>query len=103
MASLLNAKIIDGPSKFDLMLALFDRKSVNTRQVTFATENGRDLGQTLNAVINSVGVEDGSGESWILEGYFMSRLRGTMPPPPRHFKMYFHTGRRQGIITAIDE
>ncbi len=100
--ALLNAKIIDGPSKFDLLLALFDRKSVNTRQVTFATENGRDLGQTLSATINSVEAEDGSGESWNLKGYFVSRLRGTIPAPPVHFQMYFHTGRRQGMITEID-
>lgn len=58
--------IIQGPSKFDLMLALFDRKVNNPRHVDFKLSGGN---VTTFVVINGVEVEDGSGENWIFKGY----------------------------------
>ncbi len=53
--------ISNGPSKFDLMLALFDSKQPNLRRVTFHLSNGNKL----EASISAVQMEDGSGESWL--------------------------------------
>ena len=60
--------IVDGPSKLDLMLSLFDGDSGLRRKVTFLLE--RSLSRNhLHPVINKVGREDGSGENWMFEGY----------------------------------
>lgn len=52
-----------GPSKFDLMLSLFERK-----QVTFTIEDTPTLNATIEAVIQQIQAEDGNSESWNIEG-----------------------------------
>lgn len=87
-------KIIDGPSKFDLMLALFDRKG-NDRTVDFKTEDGKEW----SALIRSVEVEDGSGESWNVSAMFDYKRRpGVRPSVGAYVKFYFNTANRQGIL-----
>jgi hypothetical protein len=74
--------IVRGPSKFELMLALFDHTMTNGRTVTFVVGNGaammheasgRELGLTgatrVEVAINEVGRESGDGESWLFKGY----------------------------------
>ena len=74
--------IVQGPSKFELMLALFDHTMVNGRTVAFSVGNGAArmhdasrgeqglTGATLVEVaINEVGRESGDGESWLFKGY----------------------------------
>ncbi len=67
--------LVKGPSKFDLMMALFDQKGNGGKPhyVTFEADDG----QKIAAKIQSVGIEDGSGESWIIEGVVMSTRRPT--------------------------
>ncbi len=65
-------EITDGPSKFDLMLALFDGNCEHRREVVFNLRAGKST-STLAVidsvvVIDSVTREDGSGESWNFEG-----------------------------------
>jgi len=74
--------IVSGPSKFQLMLALFDTTASNDRTVWFIVGNGaavmlddsgRELGLTgatpIEVVINEVGRESGDGESWSFKGH----------------------------------
>lgn len=63
--------IVNGPSKFDLMLTLFDGDSSHRRTVAFLLENPETEPWcgSLNFVINKVEREDGSGENWLFRGY----------------------------------
>ncbi len=88
--------LIDGPSKFDLMLSLFDKG----REVTFTDEGG----MKYHAAISMVQSEDGSGESWNLSGSAVLHPAGK-PPGLRsskdlrfHFVAYFRTEKRKGHI-----
>ncbi len=78
--------IVDGPSKFDLMLALFD---TGGRTVAFRMKSD----DTVQARIYSVGIEDGSGESWLITGSY-KRLDNTTC----NFSGYYTTRRRTGYI-----
>ncbi len=93
-------KITNGPSKWDLMLGLFDNTASNPREVEFTiADSTEDPGPgepvTLIAakfVLNVIGRESGSGEDWIFEGY-----------NPRHplrpaAKGYFSTRTRSGHV-----
>lgn len=74
----IRADIHAGPSKFDLMLALFDRAGSRPRSVQFTAGPGHSL---VDVVITGVSMEDGSGESWLFEGYERPpRDRGTTTP-----------------------
>lgn len=87
--------IITGPSKFDLAFALFKGETV---QFTVAID-----GETkFDVVISSVQREDGSNESWNIEGTATEHCRrGVGPPENGKFKdgrvfIYFRTDRRTG-------
>lgn len=77
--------IVDGPSKYELMLGLFDSATTRPRPVEFRLSRR----VALEAHIQSVSREDGSGESWNLEGWVVS---GEV------FDAYFNTKRRTGHI-----
>lgn len=88
-----HCNIVDGPSKFDLMLALFDGDSSHRRTVAFLLENPEAKQEnlqcaSLNFVINEVGRGDGSDENWLfvatypanvdkgrVRGFFSTRTR----------------------------
>lgn len=96
--------ISQGPSKYDLSLALFDRKPVNTRDVELKLEDDT----VVHLVINGVEIEDGSGESWIFKGY-LRRLRPrpgsdlpTVPAPPSNCFGYYRTDTRKGWLRLVD-
>lgn len=98
--------LVKGPSKFDLMMALFDQKGNGGKPhyVTFEADDG----QKITAKIQSVGIEDGSGESWIIEGVVMSTQRptGRRPMKVSHqfdFTGYFQTERRRGWLKPKEE
>ena len=89
--------LVDGPSKFDLMLALFDKSSPE-RRVNFKSL----AGSTFDCSVLSVRAEDGSRESWEIEGWAsLVPVSGGQLVMQRYVKVYFHTGRRRGIITEI--
>lgn len=75
-------EIIGGPDKSDLMLALFFGK-----EVIFTMENG----QKLTVRISSIQREDGSSESWNLEGEIMNCLTD------RKFVGYYSTRGNKGV------
>lgn len=96
----IRSTITQGPSKFDLSIALFDRKPVNTRSVELTLGDGR----VVQLVINGVEVEDGSGESWIFKGY-LRRIHprpghepSTVPAPPSNCFGYYRTDTRRGWL-----
>jgi hypothetical protein len=86
------AKITHGPSKFDLMLALFDSPSPNFRHVVFHIEGG----MMFEANINGVEKEDGSAESWnfVATGRTDARSDYWMS-----VQGYYNTISRKGVIT----
>ena len=90
--------ISDGPSKFDLMLALFDayqhgQGKTSIRRVMFGTAIG-----LVEARITSVSIEDGSNESWLISGSFTRLEDGTWWL--YNFDGYYSTRRRKGYLQA---
>ena len=94
--------IVGGPSKWDLSVALFDRKVENFRKVRFNANV--PLATNITVQVTSVQAVDGSGEAWNIEGYAtkVERDKDTranfVPPPPSRVFIYFRTDRRQGHI-----
>ncbi len=96
----MNYKIVRGPSKFELMTALFAGQEITfrTQILTDTTSDeavvipaGRPSRNPLvKAIVNSVQQEDGSLESWNIEGH--------IPSEKKEFKAYYHTGRQSGHI-----
>jgi len=85
--------ITDGPSKFDLMLALFRDPGAHHRMdfLTFSIE-GCEPNQVM---IRSVAVDDDSCEGWIIEG-FRTRSKGG------RFKATYSTQTRRGMVLVDD-
>ena len=62
-------KIVNGPSKFDLMNGLFLKDHIV--QFTIVRSNRTQSFQIiLDIKVNLIEAEDGSRESWIIEGYW---------------------------------
>lgn len=71
--------IVYGPSKFDLMVSLFEGNPTLRKRVSFSVDTGfttsappgKKLGMTekIEIAITGVSQEDGGGESWLFEGY----------------------------------
>ena len=83
------AKIIQGPSKFDNMQALFVRKPMKPNVIFtlgYADEE-------VKAFIDSVEAEDSSGESWNIEGRVENNKK---------FTAYYRTDRRAGLYRLFD-
>ena len=82
----MEAEILDGPSKWDLLVALGDGKVVELMlkfDDTLRAERRR-------VKISSVQAEDGSRESWNLKGY--------IPSQGRQFEAYYSSRRRKGHL-----
>ena len=92
MAQDTQSKITSGPSKFDLMLALFDRKGSKPRIVSFTFEDQGVF--PFQVIIEQVGIEDGSGESWMIKGAW---VRGDI----RGFEAHYRTDTRTGWIKEV--
>ena len=86
-------KIEDGPSKLDLMLALFDVAGAygKFRPVSFTLEGGQSVGVHIGTVHR----DDGSGENWGFIGYTVGR-------EPKGIKGFFSTKNRNGWIEFDD-
>jgi hypothetical protein len=78
--------IIDGPSKMDLMLALFDGH-MGRRTVVFHVQSRTE---PVEVIINEVGQEDGSCESWLFKGWTKKDHNAV--------KGWFRTDRRAGWL-----
>lgn len=90
--------IVNGPSKWDLMIAFFDRSGVRRRPVTFTMlEGGPADSWRAQVVINKLAWEDGVGEGFLFEGYLMFlSVRNSVHG-------YFKTSDRQGWIEIEPE
>jgi hypothetical protein len=92
-------QITDGPGKFDLSVALFHGRS-KSDYVDFTVDDpdgGKHFLITATT-INTVQREDGSRESWNIEGYCMLPDYKDSGRPTHPFKAYFHTQHRHGHI-----
>lgn len=102
-----------GPSKFDLMVAVFDSTTKDPRSVSFTLgpKSGSSLwfeGMELNASIKAVSREDDSGNSWNVDGVITSPVPiefgddgKVLPPISGQFKMQFRTDNRRGTMTLL--
>lgn len=91
--------VTDGPSKFDLMAALFASTGRNTITVKFTiqqripgTAKASGAPQAIEVNIGSVEREDGSGQSWIVGG---------MANEGRRFACYFDSRTRSGWLAYL--
>lgn len=84
-------QITDGPGKWDLMIALFYRPEGDNRQdhlLTFTLETG----EKITVLLRKVEMEDGSHDSWILNGHI---IRGDGNYEKIDF--YYTSKRRTGV------
>ena len=81
-----------GPSKFDLMLSLFDGNKEPRRTVEFDLGGTRGL---ITVAITMIQQEDGSGESWNFEGWITNYRRNF------GVKGYYSSKGRTGCITFV--
>ncbi len=58
-------KVIEAPTKLDLAKALLDRKPLVIK--IYEVRKGKET--TAHMILNSITAEDGSAESWLLEGH----------------------------------
>jgi hypothetical protein len=92
-------QIVGGPSKMDLMLALFDSSYDKPRPVNFSLiewPEGQPASGTplhIQMHVTSVQKEDGSGESWNVE----AAARG---PESKDYTMYYSTRTRTGVANT---
>ena len=105
-------KIIDGPSKWDLAVALFDPKVLNRHNVRFTVEKPSDvrgarlIPDYVTVSINSMQIKGSSGESWNIEGVAMKEFgdgQKKFPGCPQRVFIYFRTGTRKGHIRFLGE
>ena len=81
--------ITNGPSKFDLMLSLFDGNKKPRRTVTFQIQGGPG---EIEVAVTMVRQEDGSGESWLFGGHCHNSI------PTLNVNGYFNTRSRKGWL-----
>ncbi len=92
--------VTSGPSKWDLSLALFDRKPI--RDVEF--QANCPVGTKMDIEVTSVQAEDTTGESWNVEGILQRAWREVRPSnndlffPTQGLRVfiYYRTDRRGG-------
>jgi len=87
--------IVDGPSKFDLMTALFVWKPERLR-----VEFKADDGAIYKASINACEAEDGSGECWIIRGYAID-ASSVRSRSAESYEGFFRTNTRAGFLRFI--
>jgi hypothetical protein len=86
--------IIGGPSKFDLMIAFFDKNGKHRRPVRFKIKGPDFPGEIeVPVVINALTWEDGSGNNWLFEGYSSDG-----PFQGLNVVGFFNLNRREGWI-----
>ncbi len=89
--------INNGPSKYDLQKALFDRKGNGGKphQVEFTTDDG----VTLVVIVSWVEAEDGSGDSWNIEARVVRQFSASMKSNISYtVRGWFNTARRHGRL-----
>lgn len=83
--------IVSGPSKDELMVGLIDNTDSHPRSVNLTLQYPGGPAASLIALsIESVGIEDGSGESWL--------LRGNDKTNRRRYRLYYSSKSRTGTV-----
>lgn len=95
--------ILAGPSKFDLATALFSsmKPDGKTLTVTFEVQDPTIANRvTVEVIVNGAQAEDGSRESWNIEGFEIAQdgkpLKGWSK-----VRIYFRTDRRTGHLKFV--
>lgn len=88
----LSFSVTGGPSKFDLMLSLFDGNKDSRRTVEFKLEGVR---LPIVVAITMVEREDGPGESWNFQGHLTNYHRGF------DVRGHYFSNSRKGYITFV--
>jgi hypothetical protein len=102
-------QIVNGPSKFDLMLALFDWAPHRRVEITLdegISDDGPNYGRKHDLLIMGVSAENDSGESWNISGNLTFSVRGhgqSLRNSPRSFRGNFRTDTRKGWIVINPE
>ncbi len=96
-------QIIDGPSKWDLMLSLFEGNPTSRHRVSFTCQKEAEtLATVLVVSITAVEQEDGSGERFNFRGYAKDFVWNGAQEGGR-VEGYYSTRERYGHITfAVD-
>jgi hypothetical protein len=101
----ISATIVGGPSKLDLMLALFDRKPNNTRDVEFKFAGPGKVSALV--IIDGIDAADSAGESWYYRGHILKMLpnsaNASNPPARRRMEGYYDTETQQGSIRLLTD
>lgn len=94
--------IVSGPSKWDLMLSLFESSTTGRRRLVFTVASRRikeDV-EERRALINSIERVDDSGENWLVGGR-IEPMAGSCQLPMMRFKASFSTQTRKGHLTLM--
>lgn len=87
--------IVNGPSKLDLLTSLAYCYNEQRHLVSFAfNENVKKASYNRRVNIISMSAEDGSGESWSLQGYVQNSNGGF----GKLVSIYYRTDSRTGFI-----
>jgi hypothetical protein len=110
MTSKTRFDIVNGPSKMDLMLALFDKpRSSHPAVRTVDFEALIPVPVLVTMSVTSVQAEDGSRESWNVEGYVYGaehltpgQSDSSLPVNGKRLFVYYRTaGNRHGSLTFL--
>ncbi len=87
-------EIVDGPGKFDLMVALFDGKVV---RFTLKDKNTKAL------KIIGVELEDGSNQRWLIKGYIYKGYHMSEGDKTSRFSGYYDSYSRKGWLEIVEK
>jgi len=94
-------QILNGPSLMDLTLSLV--LFPEQRAVVFKTNGNMvvDIDSDVCVRLSSLGVEDGSGNNWLIEGY--AKPYCDEKPFGKEFRVkgYYNTKRREGHLEKV--
>lgn len=111
MARSFRVNIVDGPSKYDLSVALFHGGSSERHKVVFRLKrtdepvpwvglaSGKPAVPAAVCTINAAEREDGSGENWNFRGY----LQGHPSRISSRVSGYYNTQHRTGWIEFTED
>jgi len=86
--------ITEGPSKWDLMLSLFDSTGSCPRKINFSgypREDKERKTENFSVLVSAIQKEDGSGESWNIDAFH----------DKRKVRVYFSTRNRTGHLKFV--
>ena len=95
--------ITEGPSKLDLMLALFvDRNERTGREVDFATEIGHFYAEIKSCEVIDDGIGEPYSESWKIKGKGKPASSWNIKKYVCEFEATYSSKRRSGSFTVFE-